>query len=134
MSGISLAFFLHLQNRSLADRLARALGPVTTLVENKFYMDEIYQACIVEPLRMLGRVLYNIDRFLVDGLVNLAGFLPQVPGDDLDGPGHGDGEQPQVTGHAPIHQAGRDIAGERRRLGQAADVRQPGVVLGPRGA
>jgi len=83
IAGIALAFFLHLQNRSLADRLARALGPVTTLVENKFYMDEIYQACIVEPLRMLGRVLYNIDRFLVDGLVNLAGFLPQVPGYSL---------------------------------------------------
>ena len=83
IAGIALAFVLHLQNRPLADRLARALGSLTTVVENKFYVDEIYQACIVEPLRMLGRLLYNIDRFLVDGLVNLIGFLPQVPGYSL---------------------------------------------------
>ena len=83
IAGIALAFVLHLQNRPLADRLARALGPLTTIVEHKFYVDEIYQACIVEPLWMLGRLLYNIDRFLVDGLVNLTGFLPQVPGYSL---------------------------------------------------
>jgi NADH-quinone oxidoreductase subunit L len=43
-------------------------------------VDEIYQATIVEPLRSLGRGLYAIDRYLVDGFINMLGWIPQLVG------------------------------------------------------
>jgi NADH-quinone oxidoreductase subunit L len=80
LAGIGLAFYLHLLNRTLSDQIARALQPLTGLIENKYYVDEIYQALIVEPLRALGRWLWAVDRWVVDGVVNLVGGSPQVPG------------------------------------------------------
>jgi NADH-quinone oxidoreductase subunit L len=78
--GILLALVLHWWQRVLADQWAAAMDGLATLVENKFYVDEIYQACIIEPLRFFGQVLFAIDRFLVDGLVNLLGWIPQLGG------------------------------------------------------
>ncbi|MCA9161463.1 MAG: NADH-quinone oxidoreductase subunit L [Planctomycetales bacterium] len=42
----------------------------------KFYFDEIYNLLVVVPLRFGARVLYAIDRWLIDGVVNLCGRLP----------------------------------------------------------
>lgn len=80
IAGIALAYLLHLRDRAMADRLARSLGPLVTVVENKFWVDQIYQGLIVEPLRFLGKIDVFIDRFIVDGLVNLAGAIPQALG------------------------------------------------------
>jgi NADH-quinone oxidoreductase subunit L len=81
--GIALAYLMHLRDRGMADRFARALGGIVNIVENKFYVDEIYQACIIEPLRFLGKVLFGIDRFIVDGIVNAFGWIPQLAGFSL---------------------------------------------------
>ena len=81
--GIALAYLMQLRDRGLADRVARALDGLVTVVENKFYVDEIYQACIIEPLRFLGKVLFGIDRFIVDGIVNMFGWIPQLAGFSL---------------------------------------------------
>jgi NADH-quinone oxidoreductase subunit L len=78
--GIAVAAFLHLLNRGLADKLAESIPVLPKLIENKFYVDEIYQAAIVEPLRNLGRILFAIDTYLVDGLVNMLGWIPQLIG------------------------------------------------------
>jgi NADH-quinone oxidoreductase subunit L len=78
--GITLAAVLHWQDRPLADHLADRLGPLRRLVENKWYVDEIYQALIVEPLWTLGRVLYELDRWIVDGFINALGWIPQLTG------------------------------------------------------
>ena len=80
IAGIALAYLMHLKDRGLADRVAKALGPITYIVEHKFFVDEIYQACIIEPLRMLGRILFAIDKFIVDGIINLLGWIPQLSG------------------------------------------------------
>ena len=50
------------------------------LVENKFYVDEIYDALIIEPLWMFGRALYAFDRWIVDGVINALGWAPQLTG------------------------------------------------------
>ncbi len=42
----------------------------------KFYWDEIYMATVVWPLQTLGLLLAWIDRWIVDGAVNLCGRLP----------------------------------------------------------
>jgi NADH-quinone oxidoreductase subunit L len=74
--GIALAYLMHLRDRARAERLAEGLAPLTRTLEAKYWVDEIYQAAIVEPLRTAGRGFFWIDRFIVDGLVNLFGWVP----------------------------------------------------------
>ncbi len=50
------------------------------LLEGKYWVDEIYQDAIVEPLRALGRIFFAIDRYVVDGVVWLISFIPQASG------------------------------------------------------
>jgi NADH-quinone oxidoreductase subunit L len=51
----------------------------------KFFFDEIYDALIVTPLKWLSAACYWMDRWLVDGLVNLAGSLPPAVGSLMRG-------------------------------------------------
>jgi NADH-quinone oxidoreductase subunit L len=83
--GIGVAFVLHYLGRtsaarSRADALLPALGPIPRWAQHKWYVDELYEAVIVVPLRVLSHVFHTIDRLLVDGLVNLAGVLPRIAG------------------------------------------------------
>ncbi len=50
------------------------------LSQNKFYFDEIYDALVVWPLRILAWVCYWFDRWIVDGLVNAVGLVPGAVG------------------------------------------------------
>ncbi|HZN64939.1 MAG TPA: hypothetical protein VFB66_06530, partial [Tepidisphaeraceae bacterium] len=63
-----------------AERLAAGAPAVTRLLEAKYWVDEIYQNTIVEPLRWLGRAFFAIDRYVVDGIVNVIGWVPQLSG------------------------------------------------------
>jgi len=78
--GIGLAYLLHLKHRGEAEKLANALGPVTRMLEGKFWVDEFYQSFIVDSLRGIAEFFYAIDRYLVDGLVWMVGFIPQFSG------------------------------------------------------
>ena len=81
IGGIFAAYVLHLKSRATGDALVRQFQPLANILEAKYWVDEIYQGLIVEPLRMLGKLLANVfDRFIVDGLVNLAGMIPQAGG------------------------------------------------------
>ena len=55
------------------DPLERALGPVYTLLKNKYYFDELYQAIIVRPAIWFAGVCARFDRKVVDGIVNAVG-------------------------------------------------------------
>ena len=79
-AGIGLAFVVHLQSRGLSDKLVARFPLAAKVLENKYWVDEIYQACIIEPLRRLGQVFYAVDRLVVDGIVWLVGFVPQGMG------------------------------------------------------
>ena len=78
--GILLAYQLHLADRPKGDELPARFPRLSQLLEAKYYVDEIYQAAIVEPLRMVGRAFFLIDQMVVDGLVWLVGFVPQASG------------------------------------------------------
>ena len=79
-AGIGLAFVVHLQSRGLSDKLVARFPLAAKVLENKYWVDEIYQACIIEPLRRLGQMFYAVDRLVVDGIVWLVGFVPQGMG------------------------------------------------------
>ena len=78
--GIYFAYLMHLKDRTAAERLANDFPAVTSALEHKYWVDEIYQNGIVEPLRALGRGFFAIDRIVVDGIVWLISFVPQASG------------------------------------------------------
>ncbi len=83
--GIAIAWLLHLAGRteaarSRADGLLPALGPIATAAQNKWYVDEIYNAIFRLPLLVGSHVLHLIDKLLVDGLVNGVGAIPRMIG------------------------------------------------------
>jgi NADH-quinone oxidoreductase subunit L len=80
VAGIALAYLMHLKDRALGDKIAHKLAPIARMLEAKFWVDEIYQAFIVDPLRGLGQWFYAVDRYIVDGLVWMVGFVPQLSG------------------------------------------------------
>ena len=55
-----------------------------TVVYNKYYVDELYQATILRGSVALARLCSGFDKYFVDGLVNLAGAIARVFA-ELDG-------------------------------------------------
>lgn len=53
------------------------------LSHDKFYFDEIYDVLFIWPLRFLASVCFAIDRWLIDGLVNVCGRIPVMIGGRL---------------------------------------------------
>jgi hypothetical protein len=58
--------------------LERKLPSLARLLANKYYVDEMYDAWIVQPYWKLCAALDAFDRKFVDGLVNAAGALTEV--------------------------------------------------------
>jgi len=57
----------------------RWLGPVFTLLKNKYYVDELYHLVIIRPVVWLADQVFNFDnRWVIDPLVNLAGTIGRV--------------------------------------------------------
>ena len=75
IAGAYLAYRAYIVDKDLPGRVREALGPVTRLIDNKYYVDEVYDRIIVNPLRALGSWLARVfDQGGIDGAVNgLAG-------------------------------------------------------------
>jgi NADH-quinone oxidoreductase subunit L len=73
--GILLAILFYVVNRGLPDQFAKAFGGLYTLVYNKYFVDEVYDATVVEPLVEGSRTVLwrGIDAGLIDGTVNGVG-------------------------------------------------------------
>ena len=71
--GLLLALVLYVAKKDLPIRIARAFPAVYRLVLNKYYVDEIYDAVFVRPIRRASeRVLWKVVDVICidDGLVN----------------------------------------------------------------
>ena len=77
LAGIGLAFYFWNRNRPAADNMARRFGPLYRLLLNKYYVDEIYDAAIVQPIKLLstGGLWKGVDAGAIDGAVNGVGGL-----------------------------------------------------------
>ena len=72
LGGFFVAYLLYYKKPGTAAGFAQKFPTLYRIVENKFYIDEIYQAAIVTPLLMFSRLILGT---LVDGgLVNGSGF------------------------------------------------------------
>ena len=74
---IILAQYMYLVNPGVPGRLSRRYASIYRLLSNKYYVDEIYMALIVNPLRRLaGFLSQTFDAGIIDGAVNgLAAFF-----------------------------------------------------------
>ena len=73
--GILIAVYFWLWNPQTAAAMAARFGPIYRLLYNKYYVDEIYDAAIVQPIKLISTsVLWKgFDAGLVDGIVNGVG-------------------------------------------------------------
>lgn len=85
--GIGSAAYFHLFNRKAADSLKQSLlaSPLTgwlpRALENKWYVDELYDGLFKLPTRGLAWLLARIDSLFLDGgLVNGFGRMPMALG------------------------------------------------------
>jgi NADH-quinone oxidoreductase subunit L len=74
-AGIALAAALYHWKVLSSDALRRGAGALYTLVANKYYVDELYQAVFVNGTVAIGRALRSFDVYVVDGAVNLFGLV-----------------------------------------------------------
>ena len=74
-AGIGLAMYFWLVNRKAADNLARSASPIHTLLLNKYYIDELYDAVVVRPIQAMSTTVLwkGADAALIDGSVNGVG-------------------------------------------------------------
>ena len=72
IAGIALACFIWVMRREIADRMARSLAPIYRLLLNKYYVDELYDASLVQPLVVVSRegLWRAVDVGVIDGAVN----------------------------------------------------------------
>src|SRR5262249_39309676 len=76
-AGIGIATYYFLKNRRAADAVAARLEGVYRLLVNKYYVDEIYDAGIVQPIRIASEdgLWKIVDVRIIDGAVNGAGEI-----------------------------------------------------------
>ena len=84
-AGIGIAAYFWLRNRAAADRLSRSMSGLYQLLSNKYYIDELYDAAIVQPIKLFstGGLWKGMDAGVVDGAVNGVGLAVQAGSDTL---------------------------------------------------
>jgi NADH-quinone oxidoreductase subunit L len=71
-AGIGLAVFFFLRNRPAAERMAQRFAGAHRVLEHKYYVDEIYDAAIVQPIHIVSQegLWKRLDVRVIDGAVN----------------------------------------------------------------
>jgi NADH-quinone oxidoreductase subunit L len=75
IAGIVIALYFWLRHRAAAARVAAGAAPVYTLLLNKYYVDELYDAVIVQPIKFISTLVLwrGADAAVIDGIVNGVG-------------------------------------------------------------
>jgi NADH-quinone oxidoreductase subunit L len=73
--GIGLAYYMYVVNLDLPEMITSRLGGLYTLVYNKYFVDEVYDATVVHPLVEGSRSVlwHGVDQGVIDGIVNGVG-------------------------------------------------------------
>jgi NADH-quinone oxidoreductase subunit L len=86
--GVGLAAYFYLGDKREIGRITEFMKSgyglrLYQLSYGKFFLDQIDNALVVQPLRLLAVASYWLDRWVVDGLVNLFGWIPRALGSML---------------------------------------------------
>jgi NADH-quinone oxidoreductase subunit L len=78
LAGIGIASYFWLKNRGAADKLAASFPGVHRVLSNKYYVDEIYDAAVVQPVQIVSEegLWKGVDVGVIDRVVNgVGGFV-----------------------------------------------------------
>ncbi len=83
--GILVAYVMYVARPGIPDAIAGSLRGLYTLVYNKYFVDEIYDAAVVKPLVGGSRLLLwkGMDTGIIDGMVNGVGTWARSVGSTL---------------------------------------------------
>ncbi len=84
--GIGLSYVFYAKPSPIPGRIATQLGPLYRASLNKFYVDEMYDATVVQTTLVLAKVAKFLDMYLVDGLVRFVSWVPRLVGREVLGP------------------------------------------------
>ncbi len=73
--GIVLGFLIYGTGTISRAAIVNGLRPIHTLLKNKYYVDEAYQFVFVKGGVALATVARLFDTYVIDGIVNLVGYL-----------------------------------------------------------
>jgi len=80
LAGIFVSWLMYAGTRSVPAQLARLSGPLYGFSQNRFYVDELLSWLIVKPLKAVGQIGVLVDRYVIDGLLDLIAGIPRSVG------------------------------------------------------
>ncbi len=81
--GITFASLMYLSRKIDPDAIAQKIKPLYNFSLNKWYLDDINDVLFVKGSRRLARQVLEVDYKVVDGAVNLTGFITLLSGEGL---------------------------------------------------
>ena len=82
--GIFTAFILYLKKPLAGRNINKWITPFYKLINNKYYIDEIYGFILIRPLLKIAGFVNTVDKVVIDGFVNLTGKLTVVFSKSVD--------------------------------------------------
>jgi NADH-quinone oxidoreductase subunit L len=81
LGGIGLAYQMYIRDPGMAERLSQQFSGFYQLLAHKYYVDEIYDAIIVQPLVAASTWLWEVwDTLVIDRTVNGAAYTVEANG------------------------------------------------------
>ena len=83
LAGIGLAWLTYGSKTINGESLASAFGPIRAAALQRFWIDDVFIAIYKGVLMGIGRVIGWLDRYIVDGVLNVVSAWTLTAGDDL---------------------------------------------------
>src|SRR6185312_11759007 len=78
LCGIALAHKFYVTSPEISEQLAEQWAGAHRVLSNKYYVDELYDATVISGTFGAGKGLWAVDRNVVDGAVNGAGWFTVI--------------------------------------------------------
>jgi proton-translocating NADH-quinone oxidoreductase chain L len=75
LGGIGVAYLMYMRQPSLPGKLADSFQGLYQLSLNKFHIDELYESLLLKPLAGFTTFARIFDLYVLDGLVDLTGYM-----------------------------------------------------------
>jgi NADH-quinone oxidoreductase subunit L len=78
LSGLGIAYLVLVKRPYTEERARAPLGAFGTILFNKYYIDELYDALFVNRVKNIGSAASGFDQYVVDGGVNGVGWTTRL--------------------------------------------------------
>jgi NADH:ubiquinone oxidoreductase subunit 5 (subunit L)/multisubunit Na+/H+ antiporter MnhA subunit len=83
LAGIALAWLTYQRRMISAESLASTFGPIRRAALARFWIDDVFEGILAAATLALSRLVGWIDRYLVDGVLNVVSAWTVSAGDGL---------------------------------------------------